>query len=230
MTSVVCLKWGKKYTPEYVNRLYLAFNRNSTVPFTFHCFTDDRKGLIEGIICHDLPYKGLDGWWNKLYFFSKEFPLSGRIFFVDLDTLIVGNIDHILMYHGGFAGLRDFYKVEKNIHATNFQSSVMSFNAHEHTHIWDNFIKDPVNIVNSIKPHGDQLWIERQQPKRVYWQDLYPNQFVSYKVHCLKGLPETARIVCYHGIPSIVDSITKVTRAQGRVCNPAPWVMDHWKD
>lgn len=230
MINIVCLKWGTKFTPQYVNRLYYGFKRNTTLPFTFHCFTDDTKGLDADIVTHPLPRKDLEGWWYKVYFFSKEFPISGRIFFADLDTLIVGNVDHILMYHGGFAGLRDFYKVEKNPQATDFQSSVMSFNAHEHSHIWENFIKDPIGIVKSIKPHGDQTWIGRQQPKRVYWQDLYPNQFVSYKVHCLKGLPEQARIVCYHGIPSIADSITKTTRAQGRVCNPAKWVEDYWRD
>lgn len=230
--NIICLKWGKKYGPEYVNRLYAGFKRHTTVPFNFHCFTEDRRGIVEGVIIHPLPHNNLDGWWNKLYLFSEEIKLDGRLFFVDLDTLITGNVDQIISHNKGFVVLRDFYKAEKDVKSIHMGSGLMSFDAHKHPNIWKNFIKDPIHIVASIKPHGDQAWIQKQvaEHDRQYWQDLYPNQVVSFKVHCTKGLPPDARIVCYHGIPSIPDSITKTTRAQARVFNPAPWVNDHWKD
>lgn len=228
--NVVCLKWGKKFGPEYVNRLYAGVVRNTTIPVVFHCFTDNATGLNEKIVVHPLPNKGLDGWWNKLYLFSGEIPIMGRLVFMDLDTLIVGNIDHILSQDTGFIALRDWYKAEKDPKTTILNSSLMSYESHKHTHIWTQFMKRPKEIVKQIHPAGDQEWIRQQQPDRIYWQDLFPDQLVSFKSHCLKGLPPSARIVCYHGKPSIPESITTTLKIQGRHCIPSPWVADHWKD
>ena len=39
------MKWGDKYGPEYVNRLYAAAKKNVTGEFSFACLTDDSSGL-----------------------------------------------------------------------------------------------------------------------------------------------------------------------------------------
>ena len=41
---ILCMKWGTKYGPEYVNRIYAMVARNLTPPFQVICFTDDRRG------------------------------------------------------------------------------------------------------------------------------------------------------------------------------------------
>ena len=46
MYTVACMKWGDKYGPEYVNRLYNMVERNTTLPFKFICFTDNADGLL----------------------------------------------------------------------------------------------------------------------------------------------------------------------------------------
>lgn len=236
MIDIVCLKWGDKFGPEYVNRLYAGFKRHTTVHFDFHCFTENATNIVDGVIIHPLPHNNLTGWWNKLYLFSEEIKLSGRLFFVDLDTLITGNVDQIISYDKEFVVLRDFFKAVKDAKATNVGSGLMSFDAHKHSRVWADFIKNPARVIASVKPHGDQAWIQRQvaEKDRTYWQDLFPNQVVSFKVHCRNGLPENARIVCYHGVPSIPDSICKTTETYDgtttRTFNPAPWVGDHWKD
>jgi hypothetical protein len=50
---------------------------------------------------------------------------------------------------------------------------------------------------------GDQEFIESMQPEADRWQDLFPNQIVSYKVDCRANgyAPEDARIVAFHGNP-----------------------------
>ena len=53
--NVMCLKWGNKYGPEYVNRLHNMVKRNLTIPHRFVCFTDDPKGLQEGIETFPCP-------------------------------------------------------------------------------------------------------------------------------------------------------------------------------
>lgn len=230
MINIVCLKWGTKYGSEYVNRLYAGVKRHTTIPFNFHCFTEKPDDINSEVIIHPLLDNKIDGWWNKLYLFSNEIDITGRIFFIDLDTLIVGNIDEIMKHNKDFVVLRDFYKAERDIKATNIGSGLMSFEAHKYCSIWDTFIKDPQKIIKSMRPFGDQNWIQKQNIQHARWQDLFPEQVVSFKVHCANGLPNNARIICYHGAPSIPESIVKTTVAQQRTFKPAPWVADHWKD
>jgi len=39
------MKWGTKYGPEYVNRLYAMVRRHLTGDFNMVCLTDDTKGI-----------------------------------------------------------------------------------------------------------------------------------------------------------------------------------------
>lgn len=238
MINVVCLKFGTLYGPEYVNRLLASLKRFTTIPFKLHCFTDDIRGIHPDVHNHQLPHNlPGNGWWQKLYMFSKDMPITGRIFYIDLDTLITGNVDDIISHEGKFTVLHDFFMIRlptrKDKWGTGAEavgSGVLSWNAGEHTQIWETFIKDPKSAVASLSPHGDQKWIQIHQPDREYFQDLFPNQLVSFKVHCRNGLPKNARIVCYHGKPSIPESINTTTRVQGYTIPPTAWVKDYWKD
>jgi hypothetical protein len=233
--NVICLKWGTKFEPEYVNNLFAAINRHSTVPIKLHCFTDSDVGLNkDGIEIHPLPYDtGLEGWWNKLYLFSKDLPIpvGETIVFFDLDTLVTGNIDDILSVDvPNLVALRDFYSglVDSVRGNNNMGSGFMMWKHGAHTHIWDRFIKNPKKVIQSIHPHGDQRWIQMNAPDRLYWQDIFPNRVVSFKVHCRDGLPKDASVVCYHGKPSVLESITQKTKSWKWEINPAPWVLEHW--
>lgn len=227
MHNIVCLKWGTKFTPEYVNRLFFGVRRNTTVSFTFHCFTDDPSGLHDDIVIHPLPYKDqVEGWWHKLYLFSKDINISGRVLFLDLDTLVVGNIDHFVTQSTGFVVMRDLWARNQ----CDVGSAIMSFDVGQHDHIWTSFIQNPNEAIRSLRPHGDQKWIQRHQPSRIYWQDLYPNQIVSFKSQCRSGIPDNTRLICYHGKPSIVESMTVTTNMQGYTIPPTPWVERYWYD
>lgn len=239
MINVVCLKFGNKYDARYVNRLFWAVRRNTTVPFKFHCFTEQTNGIVSDIKTHPLPHNlpGV-GWWHKLYMFSKDIPIEGRIFYVDLDTLVTGNLDDLLSFNKGFMCLRDLFLARMSPHYKDrfgtakeaVGSGVMSWEAGKHTQIWDSFIKNPQAVVQSLHPHGDQKWIQKQQTERRYWQDKFPGQIVSFKVHCRNGLPRNTRIVCYHGKPSIPESINKTTKVQGYTIPPTKWIKKYWKD
>ena len=41
---ILCMKWGTKYGPEYVNRLYAMVRRHLSGDFNFVCLTDDSQG------------------------------------------------------------------------------------------------------------------------------------------------------------------------------------------
>ncbi len=204
---VACIKVGTRYGPEYVNRLAAMVERNTTVPYEFVCLTDDNRGvLFQGFhvepISTDLP-----GWWSKLVLFKPHPYLAGRrVLFLDLDTVIVGNMDFLLEYDGGFAILSDFYRPQT------FGSAVMAIPPGFGPHIWWNF--DPDNIDCA----GDQDWIWSNLNNATRWQDLYPGKIVSYKVHCQDGLPADARVVCYHGTPRPHETTN------------IHWVQEHWHD
>ena len=230
--SVICLKWGTMYSSDYVNKLYSSILRNTTVPFDFYCFTEDATGLNPNILIKPLKYNTLEGWWNKVYLFSDEIGIGGRIFYVDLDTVITGDITNIMSVDTGFVVLRDFYTgIAKSItNQTHVGSGLMSWDAGSLTHLWTNFIKDPNKAIKETLPHGDQRWIMNNQPTRTYWQDLFPGQILSFKVHCRQGLPNDGRIICYHGKPSIPESITSDHRIPPLgLVQQAPWIAEYWR-
>lgn len=233
MIKIVCLKWGDKYGPEYVNKLYNSINRNCTLPFDLHCFTDDPSGINKDVVTHELPYSNtVASWWNKIWLFSDEVPFDHgeRLFYVDLDTLITGNIDYLLMDNTtGLVMLRDFYwGLAKT--ATQSASGVMAWNAGDFVSLWNSFIADPEKAMRSVAPHGDQVFIANCLHSSIkYWQDIHPNQIVSFKVHCNQGLPEDAKIVCFHGEPSIPDAATKKWKSWKYEAGPQHWIMDYWR-
>lgn len=197
--NIVCLKSGTAYGPEYVNILFDMVQRNLTdgFPGQFHCITDDPTGLAEGIKVIPLP-EDLETWWGKLYMFKKGlFPDGDRCLFMDLDTLIVGNIDEIAKYSGEFATLRDFYFPQQ------VGPAIIAWKAGGvASTIWEEW-------VGQGKPRhamGDLWWINNLDQGRFVrqidiLQDLFPEKFVSYKVSCKPYPPKGTSIVCFHGQP-----------------------------
>lgn len=233
MINIVCLKWGTKYGPEYVNRLYYAVRRHTKVPFKFWCFTEDGNGIASEIQIEPLKYsQQLDSWWNKINLFSRDIPIAAgeQIFYIDLDTVITRDITDLLTDKApDIIVLRDFYHgIAKT--AGRVGSGLMSWRHGQYDFIWDRFIADPEAAVKSAYPHGDQRWIEDNIDAWYYWQDLFPEQVVSFKVHCQQGLPANARIICYHGKPSIPDSAREHSKEWKFTLTPQPWVLDHWRD
>ena len=233
MINIVCLKWGTKYGPEYVNRLYAGVKRNSTIEFKIWCFTDDPTGIIPEVTTVPLPYADqLDSWWNKLNLFSNDIPIpqGDWIFYIDLDTLIVDNIDTLLASrYPSMVVLKDFYHgIVKS--ANQIGSGLMCWEHGKYDYLWSKFITNPKKHIASAGTYGDQWWIEQKVKNVMLWQDFFPDQIVSFKVHCRKGLPEKAKIVCYHGKPSIPDSAINTSVVNKWTIAPQPWVLKHWRE
>jgi hypothetical protein len=93
--NVICVKWGDKFSPEHVNRLYRMAKKNISLPFNFYCWTEDATGLYDEINIVPLDETlDLKAWWWKLTLF-KENELNGVNLFLDLDVVIQNNIDHL---------------------------------------------------------------------------------------------------------------------------------------
>lgn len=233
MLHIVSVKWGTKYSSEYVDKLYRGLKRHSSTPFLFHCFTDDPRDIAEpDVITHPLPFSQLTGWWNKLYLFSDDIglPKGDTMLYFDLDTLIVGNVDPIMQYSPQkLVTLRDFYQVKKHgPKAAEVGSGILMWKKGDCQSIWLRFMENPQKIMRLFKVSGDQKFIEGVVSSRMYWQDLFPGKVVSFKVHCQQGLPEQASIICYHGKPNIPESAH--TSFNDGMCKstPQPWILEHW--
>lgn len=210
--TVVCVKWGTKFSVDYVNILHDMVRRHLTVPHRFVCLTDDPSGIAceTQPLVPELPY-----WWGKMMLFGHSLP--GRKLFFDLDTVILDNIDGFARYSGPFCVVKPFYR------DWGFTSSIMSISPGFGRDTWEKFIRDPraamaYTNARADPPwnNGDQRWLELTVPRADYWQDHLPGQLYSYKVHCAKGLPPAAHVVCFHGKPAIHE----VGDA---------WVKQHWR-
>lgn len=194
--TVLCVyRSGGVMTKEWVYRLRDGVARNLTVPYRFMCLSDKS---VPGVECLPLEYD-FPRMWAKAELFSPKMDGLGRILYIDLATVITGNIDGFATYSGE-AVTRDFY------HGGPSQS-VLLYEAKNFRHVWDAFIANPSYWISEgdkmIAPHfADQILFTRLLGRTLaYWQDVLPGRLVSYKVHCQDGLPPNARMVKFHGKP-----------------------------
>ena len=98
---VCCVKWGTKYSADYVNKLFASVSRHwkpGNFP-KFVCFTDDADGISDQWEVRKLPVIDFKYFWGKAFIFSAEAGLDGnRIIFLDLDTVIVGDVSRFLAF------------------------------------------------------------------------------------------------------------------------------------
>lgn len=221
MIQVVCVKHGILYNADYVNKLYRGVARNTTLPFRFTCFTENPTDIIPEVRIQPFIFP-LPGWWNKLYLFSQQAALPGRVFYLDLDTVITGNIDPYMNFNGTFAILRDFYAQKNPKLKNHFGSGLMAWEGGWGEHIWKNFHANPESNQRG-HGHGDQGWLMKEVPLHdvTFWQDIMePNKTIdSYKVMVRPNeekLGPTTSILCFHGEP-------RPHKIEG-----LPWMKEHW--
>jgi hypothetical protein len=121
--NIVCSKWGSKYGPHFVNRLYNMTKRHvdKKHDFHFYCYTDDAEGLLDDIKVIDFPdipnihpkywfggdnFKyGMARCWDRpktfvfnTHDFADDKP-TGRFIFFDLDVIIQRDLEPIITYN-----------------------------------------------------------------------------------------------------------------------------------
>jgi len=230
---VVCLKYGTKYSADYVNKLYNMVKRNLTLGHEFVCYTEDATGIDPAIRIEPIPLvSGVTGWWYKPMFFNPKLGLKGVILFFDLDVVIFKNIDYLFTYEQGkFCIIRDFNRhVIKNYNK--FNSSIFRLTSNMHSNVYTDFIKNPSAPMRRY--HGDQDWLRAtiKDGTYVYWPDEW---IESYKWE-MRGRPRYdksprgQRDFDINGDPIIKDT-TSVAVFHG---DPNPhnckdqWVINNW--
>lgn len=212
--TVVCFLWGDWCLPhgeEYVQKLQRAVTKNLTLPFKFLCFTD--RAEIKDVRTRPLNPPSWLGNLPKLYAFSPAAGLKGRVLVLDLDTVIVDNFDDIASFGGRFC-VRAWFK---GLDAGRWipDGDTIAFEAGTLVdELWTPFVKDVAGAERLTKG-AERLWIQKHATRYNLWQKLYPNQFYSYRLHCMQGLPKGAKLVSFHGQPRPHDVRDS-------------WVVKHW--
>jgi len=228
---VICVKWGNKYPSQYVNVLKNMCQRHITVPFEFHCLTEDPKGLDPDIQIIKLPsHPGIKTWWSKLYMFSPDLPIKGTVLYFDLDVVIFKNIDRLFSHNAGeFMIIRDFNRCRVSDWKLS-NSSVMRWETGRLDYLWTEFAQEPSNVIRNN--HGDQDWITKRAAKDIrHWPDEWIR---SYK---WEMMPRNSRPVSkgnkkvFEHAPVIEDNnLVAVFHGEPKPCNSGdPFVIDNWQ-
>lgn len=230
MNYIVCLKWGDKYSPDYVNNLASMVDRHTSIDHEFICFTEDRKGINKKIRTEPLPTLRTQGWWYKPMFLGRDLPFEkGTLLFLDLDVVIFNSIDKLFAYHPEkFCVIRDFNRsLRKSWDRMN--SSVFKLPVGLHNDLWQDFKKDPSKYTQ--KNRGDQDMMFKHIRNHVFWPD---DWIMSYKwemrdrnqLQLINGkrnfkepgepkIHNDTSIAVFHGEPNPKECID-------------PWVKKHW--
>ena len=148
--NFACVCYGKKYSVEYVQKLYNMVQRNTTLEHNFFIFTDNIEMEIDGHVNIRTFPETLNGWWNKMQLFRPN-TLDGDTLYMDLDVVITGNIDCFFNYEpeADFIGMNDF-----NPDTKIFNSSVFKFKPEAmKSKLWQPFTDDRTKW---LRYSGDQ--------------------------------------------------------------------------
>lgn len=241
MKNVICMKWGDKFGPEYVNRLYKMVEKNLTLEHRFICFTDNAEGLLEGIEVRPLPEMDLDSslperGWRKLTVFNEKLAdLEGEALFLDLDIVIINNINSFFEEEGEFLIIKDWDFPDDIIG----NSSVFRFKIGKYPEVLSNFIKNGEAVRE--RHRNEQAYLSyaiNDCGVLKYWPKGW---CVSFKRNCLHKFPlnyfmqakfpKDAKIIIFHGRPTPSQALKGYFGKMGfRYVKPTKWISKYWEE
>lgn len=246
--NVICIKYGNRYPSHYVNKLYNSTSRNLSIPFKFHCCTEDSSGLDSRVEIIPLPENpGLvKGWPHpllKLIITQNGFGnLLGPTLFLDLDVVITGSLDCFFKFkEKQNCIIRNWVKFRKRItrNIPNVgNSSVFRFDAGPNSdYIYKTFIQEIERAEDKSVFNTEQAFLTYAMKEVIWW----PNHWVrSYKWNCrpwypfnlliTPKLPKDCKILVFHGRPDPDQAILgfKGSKPHHHM-KPASWISDYWK-
>lgn len=264
--NVICIKWGKfYYTADDVNKLYSMIKRNTKYDIDFYCFTEYPQNLNPNVIVRPLPMfsnvkKGEEEWAFK-YGYRKEAALCDdnlgglngkRVFFFDLDSLIVGSLDEFFEYpkDDKFYIINDWHSKGNKVG----QASCYSFVVGTLGFVKRYFEEHPKEVVEKFRT-ASQAYLSDKVIEKYgalnFWPD---NWFKSFRFHCLPAwwlrsfipprIPniQGLKMIAFHGHPDLEDASSGVwcsdkndpkyprgIKKLYKHLKPAVWVKDYWK-
>lgn len=246
MLNIVCFNWKPQpnqqtsipsqvrngemaapYTSWDVNNMRRMLKKHTTVPFRFVCFTDDPSGLDFDVVALPMwqDHRERGGCFTRLRVFSEEMRemVGERLLCIDLDTVVVGNIDHILSRTEDFV----YYRWEGKVgEASRFNCGLYMMNAGARKAVWTEFDKYTDLAVAAIKASHhvgtDQAWcnlaLDLREESYFGRRDGIYDMRVDVMSRPTMNLPPNARMVTFPGPRDPKDA-----RFQG-----LDWIKEHY--
>lgn len=261
--NVICIKWGTFYGSDDVNKLCSAVKRNTSYDIDFYCFTENPNGLSKDIIVKPLPELNVKPEDNK-FGYRKEAALCDdnlgglnwqRVFFFDLDSLIVGNLDEFFDYPQGdlFYTINDWANRKGKKKNQVGQASCYSWVVGTLGYIKKYFEDHPQEMVKKYHTASQEYLAAKVIEKNGalnFWPD---NWFKSFRFHCMRNwilrwlvpakMPKVKglKMIAFHGITGIEEAIEGVwskhpdcskhpkgIKKLYKHLKPTPWIKDYW--
>ncbi len=200
----LCMKWGNKYSPDYVNNLYKMVKENYSKRHKFICYTDDPEGIDKNIKIRTIPKVDSlhpDFWFGKENYCwdrSKFLVLNshrwlrtkGPFCYLDLDVVIQNNIDdifelsktpHMIYTHWEDPSVLKDRRFQ-DVRGTLYNSSVMLWCNNEGEKIYNDVIKHKDVVYKTFWKGTDNYypWREYQVVGDNYWSFLPKDWVYSY--------------------------------------------------
>lgn len=244
VVNVICMKWGTKFGPEYVNILHNMVQRYLARPHRFICITDNAEGFNPGIESLPIPSAGpadtnfTHGWRKLAMFASPLGDLKGMTLFLDLDVVVVDRLDPLFEYKPGeICVVRDYRMIR--VRGDDFvgNTSVLRFNAGEDPEVLADFIAawDGDKAIY----RNEQEFLSHWFHSRGRWQHWPDTWCPSFKHDCVAlgplsyittpKIPEGAKVIVFHGDPKPEDALAGKGSKWYRKIRPTPWVSDYWR-
>ena len=244
MQTIICMKWGSKYGPQYVNRLYKSIKRHTKRKTQLYCFTEDSNDLDKDIICKPLPKISLPEPisftpWRKMSLWQYPlYDLEGDVLFLDLDLVITGDLDRFFDFKPGlYCVIENWTQKGKNIgNTTCFRLPIGKYKS-----VFKQFEENPKKYWK--KYHIEQIYLSDQIQDQVFWppewcksfkHDLLPKW--PFRIWQPAKLPNDTSIVAFTGKPDPDDVIignwpvkkSQIYKKIYKQLKTPQWVLDNW--
>ena len=238
------MKWGSRYGSEFVNRLYSSIQRHTKRKTKLYCYTDNKIGINEEIICKPLPDINLPKDilltpWRKLSIWQYPLgKLKGDVLFLDLDLVITGNLDRFFDFKPGkYCVIENWTQLGQNIGNT----SCFKFPVGKYEFIYNKFNKNPEKIWK--KYHIEQIFLSSEIKEQYFWpskwcQSFKHNLLPKWPMRIWKSakLPSETSLVAFTGKPDpddVIDGNWPVKKSQFykkiyKQLKTPNWVLDNW--
>ncbi|MGE0290323.1 MAG: hypothetical protein AB7I42_24935 [Bradyrhizobium sp.] len=176
--------WSRCYSELWVERLFRGFQRNLTVPFRFVCFSEREREYSEPAIEQERLTDPVPNCGSLV----EPYRLNEPMILVGLDTVIVGNLDHMAEY--ALAG--NTLALTKDPYGPEACTGVAVVPAGQRG-VWETYDGNP----------NDMVHLRKQE--HVFIDDLWPGHARSFKAHVANLGWLNSRIVYMHGRPKMND-------------------------
>lgn len=241
MLSVVCWKWGEKFSAEHVNALARGFAANYHAEHRFYCITDesigsDRENYSPDIRLYDLGLferrypvearkcKGRN--FRKLQILSEGMRpwLGDRILQLDLDVLIVGDVTPLFYRPDPIVISRSISQAKRG---WSFNTGLMLINTGLMDRVWEWWKHDPQSLLDAAEragwgacPSDESIVSFALSEHTPVWTDA--DGVYAWREHrdgLLNGPPANARLIHFYG---------EWDHLPANFQNRVPWVREAW--